>query len=117
MTILQNDAGMVDADLGEMVGPDAERLTVGYGEGKVVQVLSCRFSRLSIELFGEPLVRPSVDSRSVREHNHNLCPTVSERDVSDASRSRQRARARVLRYTSGRLPRRRSPEVGNGRAR
>lgn len=84
MTILQNDSGMVDADLGEMVGPDAERLTVRYGEGKVVQVLSCRFSRLSVELFGEPLLRPSVDSRSVREHNHNLCRTVSERDVSDA---------------------------------
>ncbi len=52
MTILQDDSGMVDADLGEMVGPDPERLTVRYGEGKVVQVLSCRFSRLSIELFG-----------------------------------------------------------------
>ena len=62
---------MVDAGLREMVRPDAEGLTIRHGECKVVHVLIRR------------LVRRAKRPRVLCEHDHELCCTVSECDVSD----------------------------------
>jgi hypothetical protein len=63
---------MVDADLGEVVGPDVEGLAIRHRERKVIQILVCG------------IVRPTLGSPTLREHNYDLCATVSECDVSDA---------------------------------
>ena len=50
MTIFQHNSGVVDADLRQVVRPDTEGLTIGHGEGKVVQLLNCRLVRLDVGL-------------------------------------------------------------------
>jgi hypothetical protein len=69
---------MVDADLREVVRPDAEGLTIRHGECKVVHELIRR------------LVRPPIWPRGLCQHDHELCTTVSERDISDSGVLRKR---------------------------
>jgi hypothetical protein len=82
VTALQDDSGMVNAELAEMLGPRTKGVAVRHGERQMVQRLVGRRGRRMACIW------------SRGKHDHDLCIPVPQGDVTDVEIFSQEAKAK-----------------------